>query len=82
VIALPPGFMALHDRQARDLALAHELAHHHGGDLLANVLVQPLFALHWWNPLASYGWLALPRPTRWPRRWPAPCSAKNPSFTA
>ncbi|HSF11432.1 MAG TPA: M56 family metallopeptidase [Erythrobacter sp.] len=61
VIALPPGFMALYDRQARDLALAHELAHHHGGDLLVNVLVQPLFALHWWNPLASYGWLALRR---------------------
>lgn len=61
VIALPPGFMALHDRQARDLALAHELAHHRGGDLLVNVLVQPLFALHWWNPLGRYGWLALRR---------------------
>ena len=61
VIALPPGFMALHDRQARDLALAHELAHHRGGDLLVNVLVQPLFALHWWNPLARFGWLALRR---------------------
>ena len=61
VIALPPGFMALYDRQARDLALAHELAHHRGGDLLVNVLVQPLFALHWWNPLARFGWLALRR---------------------
>jgi beta-lactamase regulating signal transducer with metallopeptidase domain len=61
VIALPPGFMALHDRAARDLALAHELAHHLGGDLLVNVLVQPLFALHWWNPLGRYGWLALRR---------------------
>jgi beta-lactamase regulating signal transducer with metallopeptidase domain len=61
VIALPPGFMALHDRQARDLALAHELAHHRGGDLLVNVLVQPLFALHWFNPLGRYGWLALRR---------------------
>ncbi|MFO6447497.1 M56 family metallopeptidase [Erythrobacter sp. NE805] len=61
VIALPPGFMALHDRAARDLALAHELAHHRGGDLLVNVLVQPLFALHWWNPLGRYGWLALRR---------------------
>ncbi len=61
VIALPPGFMALPDRPARDLALAHELAHHRGGDLLVNILVQPLFALHWWNPLGRYGWLALRR---------------------
>lgn len=61
VIALPPGFMALPDRRARDLALAHELAHHRGGDLLVNILVQPLFALHWFNPLGAYGWLALRR---------------------
>lgn len=61
VIALPPGFLALHDRTGRDLALAHELAHHRGGDLLVNILVQPLFALHWFNPLARYGWLALRR---------------------
>lgn len=61
VIALPPGFLALPDREARDLALAHELAHHRGGDLLVNMLVQPLFALHWFNPLGRYGWLALRR---------------------
>ncbi|MCM0000398.1 MAG: M56 family metallopeptidase [Erythrobacter sp.] len=61
VIVLPPGFLALHDRTGRDLALAHELAHHRGGDLLVNILVQPLFALHWWNPLGRYGWLALRR---------------------
>ncbi|MFN4239646.1 MAG: M56 family metallopeptidase [Erythrobacter cryptus] len=61
VIALPCGFLAMPDRQARDLALAHELAHHRGGDLLVNFLVQPLFALHWFNPLAHYGWLALRR---------------------
>lgn len=61
VIALPPGFLALPDRVGRDLALAHELAHHRGGDLLVNILVQPLFALHWFNPLARYGWLALRR---------------------
>jgi len=30
VVALPLGFMALHDRAARDLAIAHELAHHRG----------------------------------------------------
>ena len=61
VIALPSGFMALPDRTARDLALAHELAHHRGGDLLVNMIVQPLFALHWFNPLARFGWLALRR---------------------
>ncbi|MGB3472692.1 MAG: M56 family metallopeptidase [Erythrobacter sp.] len=61
VIALPPGFMAQPDRTTRDLALAHELAHHRGHDLLINVLVQPLFAMHWFNPLARYGWLALRR---------------------
>jgi len=61
VIAMPEGFMAQHDRTARDLALAHELEHHDGRDLLINMMVQPLFALHWWNPLGRYGWLALRR---------------------
>ncbi|MEL6737882.1 MAG: M56 family metallopeptidase, partial [Pseudomonadota bacterium] len=40
VIALPPGFMARVDREARDLALEHELEHHRGHDLLINVLAQ------------------------------------------
>ncbi|MGB7418411.1 MAG: M56 family metallopeptidase [Erythrobacter sp.] len=61
IVALPPGFMARPDREGRDLALAHELAHHSGRDLLANMLVQPLFALHWFNPLGWWGWLALRR---------------------
>lgn len=61
VIALPPGFMAQPDRRARDLALAHELAHHRAHDLVVNIAVQPLFALHWWNMLGNYGWLALRR---------------------
>lgn len=61
VIALPMGFMAGPDRAARDLALAHELAHHRGHDLTCNMLVQPLFALHWFNPLATLGWRALRR---------------------
>ncbi len=61
VIALPIGFLAQPDRTARDLALAHEMAHHRGNDLLINVAVQPLFALHWFNPLGRYGWLALRR---------------------
>ncbi len=61
VVALPPDFMAQPDRMARDLALDHELAHHRGYDLLINMIAQPLFALHWWNPLSRYGWLALRR---------------------
>ncbi len=61
VIALPIDFMAWHDRKARDLALAHELAHHNGNDLLINVLAQSMLALHWFNPLAWIGWRAMRR---------------------
>ncbi|HAU22288.1 MAG TPA: hypothetical protein DCS24_06780 [Erythrobacter sp.] len=61
IVALPIGFMAQEDTQARDLALRHEIAHHRGNDLLVNMAVQPLFALHWFNPLGTLGWLALRR---------------------
>ncbi len=61
VIALPMEFMAMEDRTARDLAIQHELAHHRGLDLLANILAQPLLALHWFNPLAWLGWRAMRR---------------------
>ncbi|WP_120717775.1 M56 family metallopeptidase [Tsuneonella amylolytica] len=61
VVALPPGFMASPDRAARDLALAHELAHHRAGDLAANFAALPLFALHWFNPLSWLGWRAMRR---------------------
>jgi beta-lactamase regulating signal transducer with metallopeptidase domain len=61
VVALPPGFMALEDRSARDFAIAHELAHHRGHDIAANFAAQPLLALHWFNPLAWLGWRAMRR---------------------
>jgi bla regulator protein blaR1 len=61
VIALPVGFMDGFDRTARDLAIAHELEHHAGRDLAVNIVVQPLLALHWFNPLAWIGWRALRR---------------------
>ena len=61
VIALPEGFMAQTEATRRDLALEHELAHHRAHDLLVNALVQPLFALHWFNPLGWAGWRALRR---------------------
>lgn len=61
VIALPTGFMAHEDIAARDLAIAHEIAHHRGHDLAANLVAQPLLALHWFNPLAWAGWRAMRR---------------------
>lgn len=61
VVALPLGFMNLPDRAGRDLAIAHELEHHAGRDLAVNIAVQPLLALHWFNPLAWIGWRALRR---------------------
>lgn len=59
VVALPPGFMVQADLAVRDLAIAHELAHHRGRDLLANLAAQPLLALHWFNPVAWIGWRAM-----------------------
>jgi beta-lactamase regulating signal transducer with metallopeptidase domain len=61
VIALPLLFMAQPDTVARDLAIQHELQHHRGHDLLANMAAQALLALHWFNPLAWYGWRAMRR---------------------
>lgn len=61
VIALPPLFMAQPDTGARDLAIEHELQHHRANDLLANMAAQALLALHWFNPLAWYGWRAMRR---------------------
>jgi beta-lactamase regulating signal transducer with metallopeptidase domain len=61
VIALPPFFMAMEDRVGRDLAIAHEMAHHRGHDIAANFAAQPLLALHWFNPVAWLGWRAMRR---------------------
>lgn len=61
VVALPAGFLAGTDPLSRDLALAHELEHHAGRDLAVNFAMQPLLALHWFNPLAWSGWKALRR---------------------
>ncbi|MAF28611.1 MAG: antirepressor regulating drug resistance protein [Croceicoccus sp.] len=61
VIAMPVGFMADLDSTGRDLAIAHEIAHHRGHDLLANIAAQPLLALHWFNPIAWLGWRAMRR---------------------
>ncbi|PKB25745.1 beta-lactamase regulating signal transducer with metallopeptidase domain [Novosphingobium kunmingense] len=61
VVALPRGFAASCDARSRDLAIAHELEHHAGRDIAVNFAMQPLLALHWFNPLAWAGWRALRR---------------------
>lgn len=61
VVALPCGFMNRGTTFERDLAIAHELQHHAGHDLAVNLAMQPLLALHWFNPLAWLGWRALRR---------------------
>lgn len=59
LVALPEGFLATVDSESSDFAIAHELEHHAGNDLLAIMALQPLFALHWFNPLGWAAWRAL-----------------------
>lgn len=59
IIALPVGFLANADSQTSDFAIAHELEHHAASDLLALIALQPLFALHWFNPIAWAAWRSL-----------------------
>lgn len=61
LVALPWGFMACPDRRSRNFALEHEFEHHAGRDLIANLVFQPLLALHWFNPLAWLAWRAMRR---------------------
>lgn len=55
-IAVPLDFADRYDPRERDLALAHEVAHHARGDLLANWAALAVLAAHWWNPVA---WAAI-----------------------
>ena len=52
VIALPPDFALRFDPQEQAMAIAHERAHHQGGDLAANMVALLLLGLHWCNPIA------------------------------
>lgn len=52
VIAVPGDFMTHYSPRERRLALAHELAHHKSGDLVANFIAFVLLSLQWFNPLA------------------------------
>ena len=57
-IALPPDFYRHYNERERDLALAHEFAHHRSGDLLINLIAFFALCLHWFNPIAWIAWRA------------------------
>lgn len=57
-IAVPDHFTKTFAPEERDLALAHELAHHRAGDLYANLAAFVFLCLSWFNPLAWMAWSA------------------------
>lgn len=57
-IAVPANFRTMFTPQEQELALAHELAHHRGRDLIANLVALMLLSLHWCNPVAWAAWKA------------------------
>lgn len=57
-VAVPREFTRNFPPRERELALAHELAHHRGGDLFANMAAFIFLCLMWFNPLAWMAWSA------------------------
>lgn len=55
-IAVPRDFSRAYRDDERNLALAHERAHHARGDLIASWASLAVLAAHWWNPVA---WFAI-----------------------
>lgn len=58
MIVLPDENRLMLDAAERDLAVAHELAHHVRGDLWANGAAVLFASLHWFNPVVLYAWRA------------------------
>jgi len=57
-ILLPEDFERRYTGTEQQLALAHELAHHRRGDLIANGAALAMLALHWFNPIAHWAYRA------------------------
>jgi bla regulator protein BlaR1 len=57
-IAVPQDFTKTYSPAERDLALAHEMAHHKSGDLFANLAAFIILCLQWFNPVAWMSWNA------------------------
>jgi beta-lactamase regulating signal transducer with metallopeptidase domain len=58
VIAVPQDFTKAYSPAERDLAIAHEMAHHKSGDLFANLAAFTILCLQWFNPVAWISWNA------------------------
>ena len=57
-IAVPKDFTKNYSPAERELAIAHEMAHHKSGDLFANLAAFILLCLSWFNPVAWLSWNA------------------------
>jgi len=57
-ILLPLDYLDRYDRAERRLVLAHEMAHHRRGDIIANAVALVVVSLHWFNPLAHWAYRA------------------------
>jgi beta-lactamase regulating signal transducer with metallopeptidase domain len=58
VIAVPQDFTKAYSPAERNLAIAHEMAHHKSGDLFANLAAFIILCLQWFNPVAWISWNA------------------------
>ncbi len=58
VIAVPQDFTKTYSPAERDLAIAHEMAHHKSGDLFVNLAAFIVLCLQWFNPVAWISWNA------------------------
>jgi hypothetical protein len=57
-IAVPQDFTKAYSPAERELAIAHEMAHHESGDLFANLAAFIILCLQWFNPVAWMSWSA------------------------
>lgn len=57
-IAVPQDFTKTYSPAERELAIAHEMAHHKSGDLFANLVAFIILCLQWFNPVAWMSWNA------------------------
>ena len=57
-VAVPQDFTRSYSPEERELAIAHEMAHHKSGDLFANLVAFMMLCLQWFNPIAWMSWAA------------------------